>query len=96
MSGSLNGTCAATTPLAYWASHGTNDPTIAITAGESARDQYRQRNHCGTQSTATTPAGCIAYQGCDAGSPVEWCPFTGVHQPHPMAGAAIWAFLSRF
>ena len=31
MSGSLNGgTCSGTQPLAYWGSHGTNDPTINI------------------------------------------------------------------
>ena len=83
-------------PLAYWGSHGMSDPTINFTNGEAARDSYRTRNHCSATTTAGTPSGCVSYSGCDAGYPVAWCPFDGVHEPHPMAGTAIWAFLSQF
>ena len=51
MSGSLNGgTCSGTQQIAYWGSHGTNDPTINISNGRMVRDTFRMRNHC----TSTT------------------------------------------
>jgi polyhydroxybutyrate depolymerase len=96
MSGSISGTCSGTQPIAYWASHGTSDPTINISLGEAARDAFVTRNHCTTQTAAGSPSGCVNYQGCDAGYPVTWCPFDGVHEPAPFAGTAIWAFLSQF
>ena len=96
MSGQISGTCAGTQPIAYWASHGTSDPTINISNGQAARDAFATRNHCTAQTTAGSPTGCVNYQGCDAGYPVVWCPFDGVHEPAPFAGAAIWAFLSQF
>jgi hypothetical protein len=96
MSGEISGTCTGTQPIAYWASHGTSDPTIDISLGEAARDSFRTRNHCTTGTTAGSPTGCVNYQGCDSGYPVTWCPFDGVHEPAPFAGSAIWAFLPQF
>jgi poly(3-hydroxybutyrate) depolymerase len=96
MSGQISGSCTGTQPIAYWASHGTSDPTINISNGQAARDAFVSRNHCTTQTTAGSPTGCMNYQGCDAGFPVTWCPFDGVHEPPPFAGTAIWAFLSQF
>lgn len=96
MSGSISGTCTGTQPIAYWASHGTSDPTINISNGVAARDAFVKRNHCTSQTSAGSPSGCVNYQGCDAGYPVAWCPFAGVHEPAPFAGTAIWAFLSQF
>jgi poly(3-hydroxybutyrate) depolymerase len=97
MSGSLNGgTCSGTQQLAYWGSHGTNDPTINISNGRMVRDTFRMRNHCTTTTVAGTPSGCVNYQGCDSGYPVTWCEFDGVHEPPPYSGSAIWAFFSQF
>ena len=96
MSGQISGSCTGTQPIAYWASHGASDPTINISNGEAARNAFVTRNHCTTQTTAGSPSGCVNYQGCDAGYPVTWCPFDGVHEPPPFAGTAIWAFLSQF
>ena len=97
MSGSLRGTCGGTMPLAYWGSHGDNDPTIPIAMGRTVRDTFRTRNHCTTTTVAGTPAGCVDYQGCDAGYPVGWCEFADdMHRPPPYAGEAIWRFLSQF
>jgi poly(3-hydroxybutyrate) depolymerase len=96
MSGEISGTCTGTQPIAYWASHGTSDPTINISLGEAARDSFRTRNHCTAVTTAGSPAGCVNYQGCDSGYPVTWCTFDGVHEPAPFAGTAIWAFFSQF
>jgi poly(3-hydroxybutyrate) depolymerase len=96
MSASLSGTCPNTPPIAYWSSHATNDPTINISQGEAARDAFRARNHCQAQTVAGDRAGCVNYQGCDPGYPVSWCTFTGVHEPAPFAGEAIWAFFAQF
>ena len=96
MSGEIMGTCAGNQALAYWGSHGTRDPTIPIASGVAARDEFRRRNHCSADSTAGSPDGCVNFVGCDAGHPVTWCTFDGVHEPPPFAGQAIWAFLSQF
>jgi polyhydroxybutyrate depolymerase len=96
MSGEIMNGCPDTRPLPYWSSHGMSDPTINISFGEAARDTFVQRNHCTAQTVASSPTGCVSYQGCDPGYPVVWCPFDGVHQPPPFAGSAIWAFLSQF
>ena len=96
MSGSINTTCTGTQPIAYWSSHGTNDTTIGISSGQTARNTFMTRNHCSTQTQPGSPAGCVNYQGCDPGYPVVWCTFDGVHEPAPFAGSAIWAFFSQF
>jgi len=96
MSGEVMGSCGGTHPIAYWGSHGTNDPTIPIAMGRAARDTFRMRNHCTTQTVAGTPTGCVDFQGCDAGYPVSWCEFDGVHEPPAYSGEAIWKFLSQF
>ena len=96
MSGEIMNGCPDTRPLPYWSSHGMSDPTINISLGQAARDTFVQRNHCSSQTIASSPSGCVSYQGCDPGFPVIWCPFDGVHQPPPFAGSAIWAFLSQF
>jgi polyhydroxybutyrate depolymerase len=96
MSGEIMNGCPDTRSLPYWSSHGMSDPTINFSLGQAARDTFVQRNHCSTQTVAVSPPGCVSYQGCDAGFPVVWCPFDGVHEPPPFAGTAIWAFLSQF
>jgi len=96
MSGQVQGTCSGNTPIAYWASHGSNDTTITPVQGEMARDMFRTRNGCTTQTMPGDRAGCVDYQGCSAGHPLTWCSFTGTHMPPPYAGEAIWAFFSRF
>jgi len=95
MSGSL-ATCPGDAAIPYWASHGTNDGTIDISRGEAARDEFVSRNGCDDTTMPATPEGCVTYQGCDAGYPVEWCVFEGVHQPPPFAGPAIAAFFEQF
>jgi poly(3-hydroxybutyrate) depolymerase len=95
MSGSLS-TCPGTTPIAYWSVHGTDDPTISLTQGEAARDEFVSRNGCDGTTMPSTPEGCVAYQGCTEGHPVSFCTFEGVHVPAPFAGTAIWAFFAQF
>ena len=90
------GPCGGTTPIAYFGSHGTNDPTIPIAMGRMVRDTFRMRNHCTTTTVAATQAGCVDYQGCDAGKPVSWCEFDDMHEPPPYSGDVLWKFLSQF
>jgi polyhydroxybutyrate depolymerase len=94
MSGQIQGSCPSGNHIAYWASHGTNDPTIPIAQGQASRDEFAKRNHCGTQTSSPDENNCVTYQGCDAGYPVVWCTFDGVHEPAPFAGPAIWKFLA--
>jgi polyhydroxybutyrate depolymerase len=96
MSGSPQSPCSDTTPIGYLGSHGTNDTTITIANGRMVRDAFRTRNHCTTTTVADTQAGCVNYQGCDAGKPVSWCEFDGVHQPPPFSGDMLWRFFSQF
>jgi poly(3-hydroxybutyrate) depolymerase len=81
---------------AYWGSHGTEDPTIRINQGEAVRDSFIAKNGCTMTTMPGDRSGCVNYQGCDAGAPVTWCTFSGVHEPPPYAGEAIWAFFSQF
>jgi polyhydroxybutyrate depolymerase len=93
MSGSLPSPCPTGQHIAYWASHGTNDPTIKPSEGEKARDEFVKRNHCSSQTSDPDANNCITYEGCDAGYSVIWCTFSGVHEPAPFASPAIWKFL---
>ena len=96
MSGSLADGCpAGDHAVAYWGSHGNNDTTIPPSQGQAARDEFRNRNHCGSDTSAADANGCVSYQGCDPGYPVTWCPFDGAHEPPQFAGTAIWGFLSK-
>jgi polyhydroxybutyrate depolymerase len=94
MSGSLPSPCPAGRPIAYWAAHGTSDTTIRMSEGQAARDEFVERNHCGTPTSSPDEHNCVTYPGCDQGYPVTWCTFAGAHDPAPFAGPAIWKFLA--
>jgi poly(3-hydroxybutyrate) depolymerase len=96
MSGEIMGTCDGAHRIAYWGSHGMSDPTIDISNGRAAKDKFRMIDHCTTQTVSVTPQGCVSYQGCDTGYPVNWCEFDGVHEPPPFSGEGIWGFFSQF
>jgi poly(3-hydroxybutyrate) depolymerase len=82
--------------VAAWLTHGTADPTVAYDAGVGSKETWRTRNHCQTTSQATTPAPCVAYDGCDPGYPVHWCSWDGGHTIPTFAAGAIWNFLAQF
>jgi poly(3-hydroxybutyrate) depolymerase len=99
MSGALYSdfNCSGTGPaIAMWGSHGLSDNVVPIADGRTARDKILQQDHCGTQTTATTPSPCVSYQGCDAGYPATWCEFDGTHQMPSFAASAIVAFFQQF
>jgi len=78
--------------------HGTDDESVSFESGESSRDHWVEANHCEMTTTVSDPPECLAYDGCDDGHPVIWCPHTadGGHQ-HPSFGrAAVREFFSMF
>jgi poly(3-hydroxybutyrate) depolymerase len=86
--------------------HGENDPTVDFTKGGiGARDFWRGRNGCSTETQADSSAGCVDYTGCQADLPVVWCVHTQAHD-FPFGrcdasaclngGAAIWGFFESF
>lgn len=105
-----NVTCAGN--VAAWVIHGENDATVDFTSGGiGTRDFWIGKNGCSTtlEPVATSPAGCVEYQGCQPDLPVAWCVHTQGHNwPTASgsgcgdggvcfdAGAAIWTFFTRF
>jgi poly(3-hydroxybutyrate) depolymerase len=89
-----------THPVAAWMTHGTMDTSasggVDFSAGESARDRIVALNHCTSTTAPVDPSPCVAYQGCDAGYPVQWCPHDGAHTVPSFAAAAIANFFLQF
>jgi len=89
-----------THPIAAWMTHGSMDTSasggVDFTAGESARDRIVALNHCTSTTAPTDPSPCVAYQGCDAGYPVQWCPHDGAHVIPSFAAAAVASFFLQF
>jgi poly(3-hydroxybutyrate) depolymerase len=88
-----SGGCNPGKPVAFYASHGTNDNVLSYDGGVSMANTYAKLNGC----TAMTPAKasgnhiCTNYMGCTAGWPVEFCSFVGPHTPDPpREGGARW------
>jgi len=102
MAGAIFGrtnTCL-THPIAAWMTHGSMDTSasggVDFTAGESARDRIVTLNHCTSTTMPVDPSPCVAYQGCDAGYPVHWCPHDGAHTIPSFAAAAVANFFLQF
>ncbi|WP_438040838.1 alpha/beta hydrolase family esterase [Sorangium sp. So ce128] len=97
MSGAIYSGCEdGDHPVAMWGAHGKSDNVVPLENGQSARDVFLERNHCGQQTTPVEPSPCVSYEGCDAGYPVVWCEFDGGHAPQNNSGESIWSFFSQF
>ncbi len=88
-------------PIAAWMTHGTADTAaiggVDFAQGEAARDRVVALNHCAATTQPTTPSPCVAYDGCDSGDPVVWCPVQDeMHAIPPFAASAIAAFFAQF
>lgn len=91
--GLVPGTCKG--PVAAWVAHGDKDISVPPSEGIAARDHWLKENGCTSTSAPTSPAPCVAYDGCTAGHPVTWCSFDGGHYPLPgFTGQAIWDFFA--
>jgi poly(3-hydroxybutyrate) depolymerase len=103
----LSGSCKPAKPVAYYASHGTNDTVLNYSLGLTLLQNMATVDSC----TATTPTKvtsgnhvCTNFMGCSAGYPVEFCSFNGPHTPDPTdpgQGTSweyqnVWTFLSQF
>lgn len=84
------GQCSAA--VAAMIIHGTADGAEPIAAGEASRDRFRGSNGCGTGTSATDPAPCVAYAGCAAGEPLLWCAHPGDHGIPDFARKGMWDF----
>ena len=105
----LSGCSGGTTPVAYYGSHGIQDPVIAINSGRTLRNRFATANGYTPQTPPEPASGsrthvCTTYQGCTAGRPVTWCGFDEGHTATPRdAGQTTswnpvqaWSFISQF
>lgn len=75
---------------------------IAISEGDESngrfayRDYFRDAAGCTDSSMPTPPEACVAYEGCDAGTPVHYCTHPGGHQWPDFGAQGAWDFFSTF
>jgi poly(3-hydroxybutyrate) depolymerase len=98
--------CKASKPVAYYASHGTNDSVLTYSGGVSIAQTWAGVDGC-TWATPPQASGshiCTKLTGCTAGYPLEFCSFVGPHTAYPDSGSEsnswgpqeVWTFLSQF
>jgi poly(3-hydroxybutyrate) depolymerase len=104
----LSGSCKPTKPVAYYASHGTNDQVLDYTLrGLPLLQNMVAVDGCGAMTPTKVTSGnhvCTNFMGCSAGYPVEFCSFNGPHTPDPTDSGQqtsweyrnVWTFLSQF
>ena len=74
----ISGVTAAqcTTPIAFFQSHGVDDPVLNFQTGLSVLDTFTRANGC-TATTPPTPAAdghsCVSLEGCSV--PTRFCSF---------------------
>jgi poly(3-hydroxybutyrate) depolymerase len=106
LSNTDNCKASSSKPVAYYASHGTNDSVLPYSGGVSMVQTWAAADGCSamTPTQATGNHVCSNYTGCSAGYPVEFCSFVGPHTPDPTdpgSGTSweyqnVWTFLSQF
>ncbi len=84
---------SCTGDVAEWTGVGNQDADHQV-ATLSVRDHYVTANGCMTTKTATTPAGCSAYNGCRTGLPVVFCTYDLGHAWPTFASAGVWGFFN--
>jgi poly(3-hydroxybutyrate) depolymerase len=106
LSNTDNCKASSSKPVAYYASHGTNDTVLQYSGGVSIAQTWAAADGC-TAATPTQATGnhvCTNFSGCSAGYPVEFCSFVGPHTPDPTDSGGgtsweyqnVWTFLSQF
>ena len=75
-----------------WLTHGTSDPDVAYSYGESTRDRWVAAARCDAIPLATQAPTCQRYTGCDGDARVVFCAHGGDHGPPPFAAREIWRF----
>ena len=103
----LSGSCNPAKPVAYYASHGTNDTVLDYSRGLTLLQNMAAVDSCTAMTPTKVTSGnhvCTNFMGCSTGYPVEFCSFKGPHTPDPTdPGQAtsweyqnVWTFLSQF
>ena len=97
----LSGSCKPSKPVAYYASHGTNDTVLCYdmstnkggacigNGGVGLCQNYATVNGCTWMTPTKVTSGnhvCTNLTGCTTGYPVEFCSFNGPHTPDPSDG----------
>jgi len=62
---------------------------------EAYRDFFRDRAGCEATATATEPAPCTAYDGCNPDTPVHYCQHPDGHIWPDFASQAMWGFFQQ-
>ena len=57
---------------------------------------FRDRAGCAATSVETSPAPCVAYEGCGVDTPVPYCEHPGDHIWPDFGSAAMWDFFNQF
>ncbi|MES1175527.1 MAG: prolyl oligopeptidase family serine peptidase [Myxococcales bacterium] len=102
----LSGSCTASKPVAYYASHGTHDSVLNYSNGLTLAQDFAKANGCTWATPTAVMSGnhvCTDLMGCKTGYPEQFCSFNGDHTPDPSDGggtsweyANVWKFLSQF
>jgi poly(3-hydroxybutyrate) depolymerase len=103
----MSGSCKPTTPVGFYASHGTHDSVLNYNGGVSLAQNFATANGCTWATPTSVTSGahvCTNEAGCKAGYPLEFCSFNGDHTPFPDTGqsagswgpAEVWKFFSQF
>jgi len=88
--GGPSGTCTGT--AAAMIVHDAADTVEPVASGMASRDHFQTANNCDATTTATTPAPCVAYDNCDAGKELLWCPHDQGHIVPDFAQQGTWDF----
>jgi len=103
----MSGGCKPTKPVAYYASHGTNDNVLNYDRGVSLCENYAKVDGCNWETPTKVTSGnhvCTSMKGCTNEYPVEFCSFNGPHTPDPTDPGQhlsweyqnVWNFFSQF
>jgi polyhydroxybutyrate depolymerase len=64
-----------------------------VAKGTTEFPWWAEKNGCDkSMTTPATPDGCVDYGGCDPGTPVRTCSFSGGHEIPPWVAGAVWGF----
>ncbi|HET7540860.1 MAG TPA: prolyl oligopeptidase family serine peptidase [Polyangiaceae bacterium] len=114
----LSGNCTPTKPVGYYASHGTGDNVLCYDSNSSGSgcqvgnglqlaQNFATANGCTWATPQKVTSGnhvCTTIMGCTTGYPVEFCSFSGGHDPNPKDPGQnnsweyqkAWDFLNQF
>lgn len=77
--GAPSGIASCQRSVAAFLVHGETDTTVPVSAGEGARERWRQENGCGDTTRMGDRDGCVVHEDCDDGYPVVWCTHSEGH-----------------